>query len=236
FRPYNQTAGIDVRIVPLKKLVMTGFAAATRSPGLSDGQTDLGAAVDYRTNWLEFVADHHKIGRNFNPEVGFLEVNDRVSDFADLTLKPRPKLPGIRELNFEGFVFHAPDTSGVLQTQEWQATFRANFHNGAYTDDDIVDAFVQRITTPFNIYKNVFIPVGVYRWSRHQLTYGSPLDRRLTWQVYERFGSYYDGRLNDARVRGTYRANEHFTVGLSEQWNRFRLPQGNFSVLFGTLE
>jgi len=42
--------------------------------------------------------------------------------------------------------------------QEWQNTFRAEFHNGAYTDDDIVDIFMQRITTPFHIYKNVFIP------------------------------------------------------------------------------
>jgi len=67
-----------------------------------------------------------------------------------------------------------------VQTQEWQATFRANFHNGSYTDDDIVDVFAQRLTTPFNIYKNVYIPVGVYKWARHQLTYGSSQDRRWT--------------------------------------------------------
>lgn len=39
---------------------------------------------------------------------------------------------------------------------------RATFHNGSYTDNDIVDVFAQRLTTPFNIYKNVNIPVGVY--------------------------------------------------------------------------
>lgn len=236
FDPYNQTGGIDARILPIRNLVLTGFAAETRSPGVTGGQTDVGAAVDYRTDWLEFVADRHKIGRNFNPELGFLEVNDRLSDFADLTFKPRPRLPGIRELDFEGFIFHAPDTHGVLQTQEWQATFRANFHNGAYTDDDIVDAFVQRITTPFNLYKNIFIRDGLYRWTRHQLTYGSAEDKRLTWRVFERFGTYYNGRLNEARVRGSYRANEHLQMSLSEQWNRFRLPEGNFSVLFGTAE
>jgi hypothetical protein len=236
FDPYNDTGGIDARFVPLRNLIVTAFAAQTRSPGLAGGQSDVGAGVSYSTDWLEFVADRHKIGRNFNPEVGFLETNNRLSDFADLNLKPRPKIPGVRDLNFESFIFHAPDTSGVLQTQEWQATFRADFYNGAYTDDDIVDNFFQRITTPFNIYKNIFIPVGVYRWSRHQLTYGSPLDRRLTWNVFERFGSYYNGHLNEARVRGTYRANEHVTFSLSEQWNRFRLPEGNFSVLFGTLE
>ncbi len=234
--PYNQAAGFDARIVPIKNLVLTGFAAETRSPGLAGGQSDTGAAMDYRTNWMEFVADRHKIGRNFNPEVGFLENSDRVSDFADLVFKPRPKIRGVRELNFESFVFHAPDTKGVLQTQEWQATFRINFNNGAYSDDDIVDAFIQRLTTPFNIYKNINIPVGVYRWSRHQLTYGSPEDRRFTWQLYERFGTYYNGHLNEARARGTYRASEHMSFSLSEQWSRFRLPEGHFDVLFGFIQ
>jgi hypothetical protein len=105
-------------------------------------------------------------------------------------------------------------------------------------DDDIVDVFAQRITTPFNVYKNVFIPNGEYNWTRHQLTYGSPQDRRLMLNFYERFGSYYNGRLNEFNVRATYRANAKLSFSFSEQWNRFRLPVpgGNFSVLFGGLQ
>jgi len=111
---------------------------------------------------------------------GFLERSDCVCDFADANFKVRPQVAGVRELNFESFIYHAPDTHGAVQTQEWQATFRANFHNGSYTDNDIMDVFAQRLTTPFNIYKNVYIPVGVYKWARHQLTYGSSQDRRWT--------------------------------------------------------
>jgi hypothetical protein len=125
-----------------------------------------------------------------------------------------------------------------VQTQEWQTTFRADFHNGSYTDDDIVDVFTQRLTTPFNIYKNVFIPTGVYNWVRHQLTYGTAQDRRWDLRFFERFGSYYNGRLNEVRIRGSYRPNERLAFSLGPQWNRFRLPVqgGNFSVVFGALE
>jgi hypothetical protein len=227
---------MDARILLGKNLVVTGVAAQTRTPGLSGGQADVGGSLSFRSNLFDFSAEHNKVGRNFNPEVGFLERNNSVSDFVDGNFKLRPRISGVRELNFESFLFHAPDTSGQLQTQEWQATFRALFNNGSYSDDDIVDVFAQRITTPFNLYKNIFIPNGFYRWTRHQLTYGSPEDRRLTWNVFERFGSYYNGRLNEARLRGTYRANEHLSVSLAEQWNRFRLPEGNFSILFGSLE
>jgi len=92
--------------------------------------------------------------------------------------------------------------------------------------------------TSFNIYKNVNIPVGVYNWTRHQFTYGTPQDRRLTVRVFERFGSYYNGKLNEFRVRAGYRANEHLSFSVGPQWNRFRLPlaNGDFSVLFGALE
>ena len=238
FAKFNQTEGVDGRVVFLENLILTGYAAQTRTPGLSGGQTNLGAGVTYRSNHFDFQADHRKIGRNFNPAVGFLERTDCECDFADANFKVRPQFAGVREVNFEGFIYHAPDTHGGVQTQEWQATLRANFHNGSYTDNDIVDVFAQRLTEPFNIYKNVFIPVGVYNWTRHQLTYGSPEDRKWTVRFFERFGGYYNGGLNEARVRASYRANQRLAFSFSEQWNRFRLPiaNGNFSAVFGSLE
>jgi hypothetical protein len=235
---FNQSSGVDGRFVLFKDLVLNGYAAQSRTPGYSSGQYDLGAGLNFRSNWLDFEAEHRKIGPNFNPAVGFLERTDCICDFADATFKTRPQFRGVRELQFEGFIFHAPDTHHAVQTQEWQTTFRADFHNGSYSDDDIVDVFAQRLTTPFNIYKSINIPVGVYNWTRHQITYGSPRDRRLTVQFYERLGSYYNGRLNEFRVRAGYRANERLSFTVGPQWNRFRLPltNGNFSVIFGALE
>ncbi len=232
---FNQTTGADTRLVFFNNLVVNGYAAQTRTPGFSSGQTNLGAGFDYQTNWLEVFAQHRKVGPNFNPEVGFLGRTDCICDYVDVNFKPRPKIRGVRDLNFESFLFHAPDTRRVLQTQEWQGTFRIDFHNGAYSDDDLVDIFIQRLVTPFNIYKNVFIPAGEYHWDRHQLTYGSPQNRRLMLNFFERFGTYYNGHLNEARVRATYRANERLSFSFSEEWDRFRLPVpgGNFSVLVG---
>lgn len=236
--PFNQSGGFDTRLVFFKNLVLTGYAVQSRSPGVAGGQTNLGAGVSYQNDWVEFAAQHQKIGPNFNPAVGFLERTDCVCNYADFTLKPRPKIWDIRELNFEGFFFHAPDTHGVLQTQEWQATFRTYFNDGSYTDNDIVNVFAQRITTPFNIYKNVVIPPGLYRWSRHQLTYGTAQNRRWTVHFFERFGTYYNGRLNEARIGAEYRANKRLSFTVSEQWNRFQLPVtgGNFSILVGSLQ
>ena len=233
---FNQTGGVDTRLVFLKDFVFDGHLAGTQSPGSPSGASDAGASLHYKSNWLEGIASKRKIGPNFNPELGFIERTDSNQEYGDATFKVRPKIEGIRELQFEGFVFHAPDTQGVVQTQEWQGTFRAEFHNGAYTDDDIADVFTQRITAPLNIYKNIFIPNGLYHFARHQLTYGSRLDRRLTYNFFERFGGYYGGTLNEFRVRATYRPTAKFSASLVQTWNRFRLPQGNFSVALASLQ
>lgn len=233
---FNQTGGVDTRLVFLKDFVFDGHMAGTQSPGNPSGASDVRASLHYKSNWLEGIAAKRKIGPNFNPELGFIERTDSNQEYGDATFKVRPKIEGIRELQFEGFIFHSPDTRGVVQTQEWQGTFRAEFHNGAYTDDDIADVFTQRITTPLSIYKNIFIPTGLYHFARHQLTYGSRLDRRFTYNFFERFGGYYGGTLNEFRVRATYRPTAKFSASLVQTWNRFRLPQGNFSVDLASLQ
>jgi len=235
---FNQTGGVDTRLVFFKDWFFDAHMAGTQSPGYSSGNSDLGASLSYRSNWLEGIVERRKTGPNFNPEVGFVERIDSDETYGDLTFKVRPSIPGVRELQFEGFVLHAPDTLGRVSTQEWQNTFRAEFHNGAYTDDDIVDVFTQRITTPFHIYKDVFIPNGVYHFTRHQLTYGSGKDRKFTYSFFERFGGYYDGTLNEFRVRINYRPTAKFSMSASETWDRFRLPlpNGNFSVVLASLQ
>ncbi len=235
---FNQTGGVDTRLVFFDNWIVNAHAAETRSPGNSSGASDVGASLSYQSNWLEGHVERRKIGPNFNPEVGFVQRTDTNETYGDLTFKVRPRISGIRELQFEGFLLHAPDTHNVVQTQEWQGTFRADLNNGGYTDDDIGDVFTQRITTPLHIYKNVFIPNGIYHFARHQLTYGSGRDRRFTYSFFERFGGYYGGTLNESRVTGNYRPNAKFSISGGETWDRFRLPLpgGKFSVVLANLQ
>ena len=234
----NQTGGVDTRLVFFKDWSVNAHVAGTRSPGDPSGASDVGASLAYRSNWLEGLVERRKTGPNFNPAVGFVERTDSDETYGDLTFKVRPSLEGVRELQFEGFLLHAPNTVGEVSTQEWQGTFRAEFNNGAYTDNDIADVFTQRITTPFHIYKNVFIPNGLYHFARHQLTYGSGQDRRFTYNFFERFGGYYSGTLNELRVRANYRPSAKFSISASATWDRFRLPlpNGNFSVVLASLQ
>jgi hypothetical protein len=233
---FNRAGGVDAKFVFFRDLNIRGYYAKTWSPNLPGQDYSAGGRVVYKNKWMQLYAGKGTIQANFNPEVGFVERPDDNPTFADLNLTPRPRIGGVRELNFETWIQHDPDTHGVLQTQEWQATFRVLFNNGAYTDEDLVNVFYQRLSQPFNIYKNVYIPTGSYRFVRHQVSFGSGEDRRLTFSVRERWGGFYAGTLNELTVGSRYRPNARLGLSLTNLWNAFRLPQGNFDINLAGLE
>jgi hypothetical protein len=100
---FNQALGADARFVLFNNLVLGGYAAQSRTPGLSGGQSNLGASLNFHSNWLELEADHRKIGPNFNPAVGFLERTDCICDYVDAIFKLRPKLTGYGRCNSRVF-------------------------------------------------------------------------------------------------------------------------------------
>ena len=233
---YNRAVGLDANFVFFQKLALSGFVAKTQSPNSRLQGKDWAATVDatYNSNLIQAEAFRSVIQPNFNPEVGFVDRTGLVTNFLDFQLSPRPKTGPVREYDFEGFFRYQPDTHGVLQTQEFQTTFRANFHNGSYTDDDLFDNFIQRLNTPFNIFKKVVIPAGVYHFDRHQFTYGSDKSKRFVLNFFERFGTYYNGRLNEFRVRGNYHPNPKLTFSAVHTWDRFDLNHQVYNVQVGS--
>ncbi len=231
--PYNQSGGVDTRLVFHRNIAVTGFAAATNSPDLSGNNADAGGGVQYQNDWLNVMADTRHVGVNFNPEVGFIGRTDCLCNFIATTLRPRPKIPGVREMDFGGSFEHDATTAGALQTENWGGTFQLRFNDGSMFGVNLASATDQQITSAFNLYKNIEIQPGLYRWMRHRVMYVSPQDSPVTWNVSEAFGGYYDGDLNQAGASVSYRADEHWSFGLNQQWNRFQLPEGSFSVALG---
>lgn len=232
---FNRAAGLDLNLV-LKKWTIFAYYGKTFSaqPQLQGKDWAENVTLSYNSNLIQATAQRKTVQPNFNPEVGFVDRTDLLTNFLDLNLSPRPRSGPVREYNFEGFFNYQPDTHDVLQTQEWQATFRALFQNGSYTDIDLADDFIQRLTTPFNIFKNVFIPAGLYHFDRHQFAYGSDLSKRLVLNLSERFGTYYNGALNEFQLQAKYHPGSRVSFSASETWDHFRLGEQLFNVYVGS--
>jgi hypothetical protein len=234
---HNRAFGIDANFRFLKKFNIQGYYAKTFSFNFQMRGRDWTDALsaNYESNLVTAQFSHSDIQPNFNPEVGFVDRPDLVSNSAAFELKPRPKSGPFRQFNLIGLYERQTNTGGVLQTQSWQNTLIGIFHNGSYIDIDLFDNSIQRLNGPFNIFRNVIIPGGTYHFDRHQMHYSSNPAKRLQYEAADRFGSFYNGKLNELSMRANYRPNSKVTIAPFFDWNKFNLNRANYNVYLGSM-
>ena len=228
--PYNRSGGVDAKFVFFRNLNLRGYYAKTWTSGLHGDNAALGGRLTYANNWFNIYAGHGVTEKNFNSEMGFVTRIDDQPTIFQFNFTPRPHVLNIRELDLGGFIGHDPNTTGKLIYREWTPNVRALFNSSAEIDLAPNDVVYQFLGQPLNLYKNVSIPAGGYRFTSHSLAYTSAGSHRLTFTGSEQWGSYYTGHLNGAIVTAQYRPNAHLALAFNETLNSFRLPQGNFDI------
>ena len=233
---YNRSFGFDADFRFFKKLNLQGFAARTLSFSPQLAGRDWANSIEgtYEDNLFLLDVRRSLVQAHFNPEAGFATRTDLITNIIGGELHPHPKKGPVRQWYFIGFLQYQPDTHGVLQSQEWQGTIIASFQNGALTNNDLVHNFIQRLTTPFNIFGNVVIPAGEYHFDRHQFSYSSDPSKRVYYSAKDTFGGYYDGHLNELVLTANYRPVPRIALAGAETWERFHFPQGLFNVHVGS--
>ena len=228
--PYNRSGGVDAKFVFFHNLNLRGYYAKTWSPGLHGDNTALGGRVTFANNWFNLYAGHGLTEKNFNSEMGFVTRIDDQPTIFQAFLTPRPHFWGLREVDLGGFVGHDPNTAGKLIFREETATVRMLFNSSAELDFNPFDQVYQFLGQPLNLYQNISIPPGGYRFTSHSLAYTSTGSHRITYTGSEAWGGYYTGHLNTAIATAQYRPSPHTSVALNDTLNSFRLPQGNFNI------
>jgi Domain of unknown function (DUF5916)/Carbohydrate family 9 binding domain-like len=230
--PFNRSAGIDANFLFFERLSFYGYVARTFSFNPASNGQDWSHSIgaQYKSNLLKLEASRTLVQANFNPEVGFVDRTDLKTNYLDTQFTPRPQAGPVRELSFEASYQHQTDTHGVLQTNEWEGAVGAVFHNGSYTDNDLVTITTQRLLEPFVLFGNVAIPTGLYRFTRRKITYGSDPSKRLFFSALERFGGYYNGTLNVLQGELRYRPKPRVSLSASEAWNVFHFGEDRYNV------
>ncbi len=210
--------------------------------GLATGRDDLGGdasaagfKVEYPNDEWDVQVTGKRIGRDFDPSLGF--VPRRSVYLLDSSLENETRLSRgpFREIGFELRPFVAADLSGRWESYDvaigplnWQ------LRSGDRVEFNINPAG-ERLVEAFEVADGIEIEPGRYHWTRYRLDISSAEQRRASAQVTWETGGFYEGRLDQLEWEVTWHPHPLITFELSGERNVGRLPTGRFSqTLVGT--
>jgi hypothetical protein len=204
--------------------------------GLVTGRQDLGRdatahgfKLDYPNDLWDIALTYKRVGRNFDPSLGF--VPRPAVYLYDFRLDSSPRLAHgpVQQMFFEFGPSLATDLSGHWESYRvFFAPINWRLRSGDRFEFN-VNPTGERLIAPFEIATDVFIPAGSYHWRRYRLEIGTAQKRKLYAQVSWWFGDFYNGDLDQVVWTGAWNPIPLLTLEFSGERNIGRLAAGHFT-------
>jgi Domain of unknown function (DUF5916) len=234
----NELAGVDANLAFYQNLNIRGYWARTWTPGLTRAEGLRHSDASYRAE-LDYAADRYglqveqmSVGREFNPEVGFLRREDFRRTFALARFSPRPSaafFKAVRKFNYEASLDYITNPEGDLETREAQGTFRTELQNSDVATLEYTRSF-EWIPDAFDIATNVRIQPGAYHFQNLLGSYQLGNQHKLAGTFTVARGSFWNGTKTEAGYRGRVELSYRFYMEPGISFNIVRLPAGDFTA------
>jgi hypothetical protein len=233
-------AGVDAtyatsRFLGDRNLLAGVWGLATDRAGLGRDATAHGFKIDYPNDLWDINLTYKRIGRDFDPSMGF--VPRRAAHLINAQANNRTRLATgpLQQLFHQFQPFAALDLSGRWESYRFfVAPVNWRFRSGDRVEVN-ANPTGERLVDPFEVARGVSIPPGPYHWRRYRLEGGTAQKRRLYAQVAWWFGGFYDGDLDQVQWTGAWNPTPLVTLEFSGERNVGRLRAGRFTqTLVGT--
>ena len=212
-----------------KNLLAGVWGLATGRDGLGGDASAYGFKVDYPNDLWDIQLTAKRIGRNFDPSVGFVPrravylYNGQIDNRTRLATGP------IQQMFHEFGPSLATDLSGRWESYRvFMAPVNWRFRSGDRFELN-ANPTGERLVEPFEIADGVPIAPGSYHWMRYRVEIGTAQKRRLYTQVTWWLGGFYDGDLDQILWTGAWNPTPLVTVEFTGERNIGRLPSGRFT-------
>ncbi len=227
---HNSTMALDAKLGLGQKARITGYLAKTASPGIEDGDHSFKIRSDYEWNGWSVRTAYTEVGAGFNPEVGFLQRQAfRKPEFRVLyqwrmhgklgLLELRPHVSYHSFWNFQG----QQETKYLHIDNHWEWTSGLEIHTG-------VNLTTEGVLAPFQIYKEVTVPVGTYQHSEAQLVFRTNESKTISISTRHILGGFFGGERYANSVSMRLRLGDKFNTEFSLQQNDIKLEEGDFTT------
>lgn len=234
---HNRTYGIDGRIGVSDALTFDWWGGRTESPTRARDDAAFSGLATYQTRVWNNTMRFLQAGRDFNPEVGFLNRlgGYRYVETTIMRLVRQDSWKHVRQWNphssFRGYYgLDGFYQSGQIHVDMTELTF----NDGGRIGPEL-NIFHEGLQKPFTIAKGVTLPVGSYDYPVYGFDFDTDPSRALSVTTRLDFGPFYNGTRNGGRGEFRYRKGAAFTSSLVLDYNDVHLDQGNFvRTLIGT--
>ena len=226
----NATFGVDANFSFFQSVNLVGYYAETRTPGREDDDRSYRARFDYDADLFGLQVEHMTVGRNFNPEVGFMRRTNFVEHLAQLRVSRRPSdFLGIRKLNYETALDYIADGSGRLENRQFRAGVRTEMHNSDTWSVAYVRDF-EFLADGFDVVPGTRVPGGAYHSPTVRASYTMGTQRRISGDLTFAHGGFYEGHRTDFGYRARAEISTRLSLEPGVSFNRVDMPSGRFTA------
>ena len=218
-----------------KNLLAGVWGLATGREGLGEDATAHGFRIDYPNDLWDMGLTYKRIGRDFDPSIGFVPRTAVQLFNANINNRTRLAHGPLLQLVHEFEPFVATDLAGRWESYRvFTAPINWRFRSGDRVEFN-VNPTGERLTAPFEVANGVVVKAGSYHWRQYRLEAGTAQKRRLYAQLTWWFGGFYGGDLDRIVWTGAWNPTALLTVEFTGERNIGRLPVGSFTeTLVGT--
>ena len=230
----NDAYGLDGSFAFYDNVTFNGYYARTRTHGRVGDDTSYQAAFTYDADLFGLQVDHLLVGKNFNPEVGFLRRLDFRRSFVAAHYRPRPAIEAIRQFTLGGSLDYIENGARDLETRAARAEFVTEFENSDRVTVDVMQNY-ELLVEPFEVATDVAIPIGGYQFQDVFLSYLMGQQRRVSGTAFVQRGAFFGGDITAFGYRqGRIGVTPQMSIEPTIAINRIALPQGRFTAAVAT--
>lgn len=226
----NEAMGVDASLSFFDNLNVLGYYARTRTPGRTGEADSHRARFDYDADLYALKVERLAVGRNFNPEIGFLRRSDFIEHLVQARVSRRPVWwPAARKLSFEAGLNYLTDGRRALANRQVRSAARTEMQNGDSWSAEY-ERNLEVLPGPYEIQRGIVIPIGAYAFTTVRTGYTFGPQRKVSGTVNVARGGFYAGDRTDVAYRGRVDVSPRLSLEPGVSVNRVDLPEGRFTA------
>ncbi|MCR4340472.1 MAG: carbohydrate binding family 9 domain-containing protein [Gemmatimonadaceae bacterium] len=222
----NSVFGADAHLAFRANARVESFFVTSSRAETSEDASAGRLRVSNDTDRFGAEVDYLRVGRDFDPEAGYVRRVDIARWYGRLQASPRPSAGPVRQWFAIGSLDYVRTGAGRLETRDTQAQLRFDFHSA----DQIQIIAARRFDAParpFRVARTLTIAPGAYGFTEVTAAVTLAPQRRGAGRVQYRGGGYYGGSRHELTMSSTVKSTRHLQADVNYQISRVRLPAGD---------